>query len=335
MSEVMVSVSCLVYNHEKYLRQCLDGFVMQRTNFPFEVIVHDDASTDHSADIIQEYAEKYPDIIKPIYQEENQYSQHIPIMKTFIYPKMQGKYIAFCEGDDFWIDPLKLQKQFDAMEANPECSMCAGKNRVCADNGTMLDEIAPPKRLNLEGGRIKKDKLAELLFLEQMGGYPFHTSVYFLRRSVCEYRDTHAYSAYVDGDIALLYATLATGDVYYIDEIMSVYRKLSIGSHTYRAKTWSGEQRDEHKLRFIKANMVFDQEMGCIYHAMIMPLNGRIVGKIERRNSIREAMQIMEMPFLELLRCQENLWRRGRTILLMFFPHLFKLQRKLRGIPNN
>ena len=71
-NNIMVSVCCLVYNHEKYLRKCLDGFVMQRTNFKFEVLIHDDASTDHSADIIREYEKKYSDIIKPIYQKENQ-----------------------------------------------------------------------------------------------------------------------------------------------------------------------------------------------------------------------------------------------------------------------
>lgn len=120
----LVSIWCLVYNHEPYLRQCLDGFVMQRTNFPFVAIVHEDASTDGSAAILREYAEKYPDIIKPIYETENQY--YVPgsmrrIMDNAIHPG--SKYIAYCEGDDYWTDPNKLQKQVDIMESDPDVGL--------------------------------------------------------------------------------------------------------------------------------------------------------------------------------------------------------------------
>ena len=125
MSEqIMVSILCNVYNHGKYLRDALEGFVMQQTTFPFEVLVHDDASPDNSAEIIREYEEKYPEIIKPIYQTENQYSKGVRINEVFHLPRIKGKYVAACEGDDYWTDPLKLQKQYDFMEANPDYSMC-------------------------------------------------------------------------------------------------------------------------------------------------------------------------------------------------------------------
>ena len=106
---LMVTILCLVYNHESYIRQCLEGFVMQKTNFRFEAIVHDDASTDGTAAIIREYAEKYPDIIKPIFETENQYSKGDGSL---------GRIMT--EGDDYWIDPLKLQRQVDFLEGNPE-----------------------------------------------------------------------------------------------------------------------------------------------------------------------------------------------------------------------
>ncbi|MBR5237254.1 MAG: glycosyltransferase [Paludibacteraceae bacterium] len=122
--ELMVVIRCLAYNHEPYIRQCLDGFVMQKTNFRFEAIVHDDASTDGTASIIREYAEKYPDIIKPIYETENQYSKRDGSLSRIMNAHMHGRYIAICEGDDYWTDPYKLQKQVDFMEANPEYSMC-------------------------------------------------------------------------------------------------------------------------------------------------------------------------------------------------------------------
>lgn len=124
MDKPLVSIKCLVYNHAPFLRQCLDGFVMQKTNFRFEAIVHDDASTDGSAGIIREYAEKYPDIIKPIYENENQYSKRDGSLNRILNKHLTGKYIAFCEGDDYWTDPCKLQKQVDFMETHPDFAVC-------------------------------------------------------------------------------------------------------------------------------------------------------------------------------------------------------------------
>lgn len=122
--QVLVSIKCLAYNHEPYIRECLEGFVMQKTNFRFEAIVHDDASTDGTADIIREYAEKYPDIIKPIFETENQYSKHDGSLGRIMNEACTGKYIAMCEGDDYWTDPLKLQKQVDFLEEHEDYSMC-------------------------------------------------------------------------------------------------------------------------------------------------------------------------------------------------------------------
>ena len=119
-NQPLVSIVSMAFNHAAFLRDCLDGLVMQETGFPYEVIVHDDASTDGSAEIIEEYASKYPGLIQPILQQENQYSKKVHIGNTFIYPKVRGKYIAMCEGDDYWTDPHKLQRQVDFLESHPE-----------------------------------------------------------------------------------------------------------------------------------------------------------------------------------------------------------------------
>ena len=120
----LVSILCDTFNHEKYISQALDGFIMQQTSFPFEIIVHDDASTDNTAQIIREYELKYPDLFVPIYQTENQFSKpEVNIWTDITFPKARGKYIALCEGDDYWTDPLKLQKQVDFLEENPEYGM--------------------------------------------------------------------------------------------------------------------------------------------------------------------------------------------------------------------
>lgn len=135
MNNKLVAIRCLAYNHEKTIRQCLEGFVMQKTDFPFVAIVHDDASTDGTADIIREFEEKYPDIIKPIYETENQYSKQGALKKIMDDACVGYKYIALCEGDDYWTSPDKLQRQIEFLESHPEYSMCCCDAVVLTDNG--------------------------------------------------------------------------------------------------------------------------------------------------------------------------------------------------------
>lgn len=136
----LVSIFCLTYNHAPYIRQCLDGFLMQKATFTYEVIINDDASTDGTTEIIREYEEKYPDIIKPIYHEENLYSKgERGFWQKYCFPKSKGKYIALCEGDDYWTDPYKLQKQVDLLENNMDCSLCSGG--YISNKGGIVKEV--------------------------------------------------------------------------------------------------------------------------------------------------------------------------------------------------
>lgn len=121
----LVSICCLTYNHEQIIRDALEGFVMQRTDFPFEIVVCDDASTDKTQSILKEYAEKYEGLFKLILLKENQFSKtKVLPFATHLFPAAKGKYIAECDGDDYWTDCYKLQRQFDFLEKHPECSMC-------------------------------------------------------------------------------------------------------------------------------------------------------------------------------------------------------------------
>jgi glycosyltransferase involved in cell wall biosynthesis len=125
MNEISVSICCLTYNHEALIVDALEGFLMQETTFPFEIVIHDDASTDGTPEIIREYRDRYPWLIRPIFQTENQFRKEgIYPFWTYLYPAARGKYIAECDGDDYWTDPLKLQRQFDFMEAHPDYAMC-------------------------------------------------------------------------------------------------------------------------------------------------------------------------------------------------------------------
>ena len=134
MNEVLVSICCLTYNQENYIDKCIQGFLMQRTNFPFEIIIYDDASTDNTAGIIAKYEKEYPDLIKVIKQDVNQFSKGIQPFFKFLFPQATGKYIAYCEGDDYWTYPLKLQKQLDFMESNVNIKACGTNYNVLRGN---------------------------------------------------------------------------------------------------------------------------------------------------------------------------------------------------------
>ena len=123
LTNPLVSICCTSYNHEKFIEKNLEGFLIQETSFPFEILVYDDASTDKTVNIIKEYVTKYPNLIKPIYQKENKYSQGIQTMVEYNIFRAKGTYIAFCEGDDYWIDPYKLKIQIEEMKKYPNLDM--------------------------------------------------------------------------------------------------------------------------------------------------------------------------------------------------------------------
>ena len=117
MSDIIVSICCQTYNHVFYIEECLKGFLMQKTNFKFEILLRDDASIDGTTEIVKEYSNKYPDIINSLIYNENQLKKGVsPFIDNV--KRAKGKYIAICEGDDYWIDPYKLQKQVDFLESN-------------------------------------------------------------------------------------------------------------------------------------------------------------------------------------------------------------------------
>lgn len=218
MNQPLVSIRCMVYNHEPYLRQCLDGFVMQKTSFAFEAIVHDDASTDGSAAIIREYAEKYPDIIKPIYEKENQYSKYDGslrrILNAAIHPA--AKYIAMCEGDDYWIDPLKLQKQVDFLEGNPEYSLCFHNAMEHYENGIKEDKCFS----NIEDRDYSGVEIYEK-WIVPTASVVFRKSIMLYDR----YEEVMSNKNFINKDIILFLLCVESGKVRGMKDIMSVYRR--------------------------------------------------------------------------------------------------------------
>ena len=141
--EPKVTIWCSTYNHEHFIQKCLDGFLIQKTNFPLEIIVHDDASSDKTPEIIRLNKNKYPNIIIPIFQEENQFSKDPAHLIKTCFKVSCRKYIALCEGDDYWTDPYKLQKQVDFLESNLDYSLVCHNVEVIGDvkQDKYIDEV--------------------------------------------------------------------------------------------------------------------------------------------------------------------------------------------------
>lgn len=257
MNEIKVSVLCATYNHEKYIRAAIDGFIKQKTDFQFEVIIHDDASTDRTSDIIKEYQKRYPDIIKPIFQKENQYSKGVKIIKDYLLPKANGEYIALCEGDDYWTDELKLQKQFDALNRHPEIDGCAHKVEIRnSETGNVLGYMAP----------LQYNAIIPVEKVIEGGGEFVATNSLMYRKNV--WNRNYAFTEIMALDYVTQIMISLKGGLLYFDDCMGVYNNLSSGSWTSRMRN-DVQQHNEHTKKVIQMLECLDIEMKYKYHKSI------------------------------------------------------------------
>ncbi|MEY8374769.1 glycosyltransferase [Lachnospiraceae bacterium 56-18] len=222
MEDILVSIWCTTYNHELYIKDAIESFLAQKTNFRYEIIIHDDASTDSTAEIIRNYESKYPGLIFPIYQTKNQYKKNHPSIKwiqDLEIQKCNGKYIAVCEGDDYWVDNRKLQLQIEYLEAHPECVMTVHDATIldCRQR-TEKEERLYSRDCVVSEEDIISQKLcirtASMVYRKEvlkMGGFFLNTGV---------------------GDYPTLLYSFTLGSVYYFNRVMSVYRQFHAGSWT-------------------------------------------------------------------------------------------------------
>lgn len=205
----LLTICCTTFNHEKYLKETLEGFLLQKTTFPIEIIVHDDASTDNSANIIKEYAAKDSRIV-PILQTENQYSQNKKPWENFVFPIAKGKYIALCEGDDYWTDPLKLQKQVDFLENNEDFELCF-------HNSKKYFEASGKFEINEASSYI--NEVTTVIDLVEYCYIPTPTVV--LRNN---FKLESWYYNLPVGDWPLFFIQVGAGKIKKLDDYMAVYR---------------------------------------------------------------------------------------------------------------
>lgn len=272
-NKLLVSVCCLTYNHASYIRQCLDGCLMQKTNFSIEILIHDDASTDGTQDIIREYEARYPEIIKPIYQKENQYSKGVKVDLIYNFSRAKGKYIALCEGDDYWTDPLKLQKQVDFLETHPDYVMCSHFwMELYQESGNMTACV------RVESKTYRLYNLIDEEWLFQPLTVVFRTSALDL---------SYLGKFQVLRDTVLFYALLKKGWGFYLPDVMGVYR-------LHQAGVWTGKSNVEHWLSdFNVRKGIYEQERTDDAVLFLQRLvEGRLIGRVLLLQRYKELIYI-------------------------------------------
>lgn len=314
MEEIMVSVICNTYNHKDYIKDALESFLMQKTEFAFEILVHDDASTDGTPEIIREYEKKYPDIIKPIYQKENQYSQGIKINSTFQYPRAKGKYIALCEGDDYWTDIYKLQKQFAAMERNPDIDICAHKGDVVEANSK--------KKIN-ETNPAKNNTILSVESVILGGGEYVLTNSLFFRKELNN--KVFAFREFMSLDYTLQIQGSLRGGMLYLNDNMSAYRRFTKYSWT-RRMLLNKQDNLKHYLKKQQMFQLLDKDTNYQYTNVIKKQIIKaqfIIWEIKE-----EYKKILSRKYKEFFK-EYPLKARLKIRLKAYFPWLLKLKRKL------
>lgn len=311
----LVSVRCITYNQQDYIHQSLDGFLMQKTTFPFEVIVHDDASTDKTAEVIRKYEAKFPKIVKPIYETENQYSKHDGSLGRIVNAACKGKYIALCEGDDYWIDENKLQMQVDILEANPEATICYC--RVQTFEGQVDKHTIPLDKSITEGFVNLKDFTTEEF---KNGHWTFHTSSFFIRKEILidfANKDNEKFGTFPYGDMPVQLFALCKGKGFFIDKIMSKYRLFSGGYNSFVLAHPEKRINDEKKL--IQALTKFDEFSEFKYHE-------DIECKIKRSHFFISKQSRDKKYAKQFISKKEY--------ISIFYPTIYKILRKIKKLFN-
>lgn len=212
MKKPLVSICCITYNQELYLRDALDGFIMQKTDFPFEIVISDDCSSDGTREIIADYKKNYPNLIVDVSPEKNR-----GVIENWKYVHIQakGELIAFCEGDDYWTNPLKLQKQVEYMLSNPDCGLCITDFRYQND----LDKKHISEPAFASGSTFKPTS-----FIEHLKNAGYIGPMTWMYRRELFVNNIKDYVGITDGTLALALDMFWGAEVAYIPEVTAVYR---------------------------------------------------------------------------------------------------------------
>lgn len=229
LEKPVVSITCTAFNHDLYIHDAIRGFLIQKTDFPFEVIIHDDASNDSTPQIIRDYAERYPKIIKPILQTENQYSKAPNSILTIPAHHAKGEYLAICEGDDFWLSEKKLQLQIEALKNNPDVDLSF-------HSAITINEKTKEQRLSSHLPENTKTTLD--MAISGGGGFMPTASIIIRKKSIINLPEWFIEAP--AGDYFIQVFGSINGAIY-ISEPMSIYRSFS--ENSYSSKTNSDARK--------------------------------------------------------------------------------------------
>ena len=225
---IEVSICCITYNQEKYIRQAIESFLNQKTNFNYEVVIHDDASTDNTVNILKEYKEKYPEKIVLILETENQYAKNPNSVLEIVFKKARGKYIALCEGDDYYCDENKISNQYQIMKTG-KYSLCSHNTQVVDENKKPIEVISP----------YQKNVITISDFLKTRKS--MHTSsLFFAKKDILNLPQYFKDS--LVGDLPLKLDLLSKGNCYHINEVYSCYR-------FYVPNSWNTKQQKNNSIK--------------------------------------------------------------------------------------
>ena len=318
----MVSVLCTAFNHENYIRQTLESFLMQKTNFRFEVLINDDCSTDGTAAIIREYEEKYPEIIRPFYQEKNLFSQGMGVIyHTVLYPAAQGRYFAYCEGDDCWTDPEKLQLQVDFMESHPEYTACVHNTQLLFCTGREENRLLR---------EVEEDHDVGLANIIRGMESSYHTSSLLVRseylKNLPDYYDVGASYGFLDHPMAFWFCS--NGPIRFLNRTMSMYR-IDSG-----ASAWSSGVHGQYaKLcRFINGKIALLKAFKPYSPEEFYPLIEEYILRHEFELMYIEGrdMEQRKAPYSAFLK-EKPFSYRCNNFIKAYFPWIQKLYRGLKG----
>ena len=285
---ILVSIYCITYNHKDYIKKCLDGLVNQKTNFKFEIVIYDDCSTDGTREIVLEYIKKYPDLFIPILSDENRVQKEgFYNINMEMYAKCRGKYLAICEGDDYWTDENKLQIQFNYMEKHSECSGCFHKSVRQTPDGEIIgykptfDQIKNKTQLTL------KDNVKD---------YLMETVSVFYRWDIYKTELIELFpKGIISADSFLIYFYSIKGKIGYIDKLMSV--KIVGKQGIYNSTLIN---KDERNVKFGKETINFAISSEKLFKKYNIDLL-KFYSEITMKNIIISAIKIKDYNFISNL----------------------------------
>jgi len=296
---ILVSVCSITYNHEKYISQAIESFLMQKTNFEYEILIGEDCSTDSTRQIVLDYQSRFPDKIRLITSERNVGARQnaMRLRKNAV-----GKYIADCEGDDYWTDPEKLQKQVDYMEAHPECAMCVHAAEIVEMNGETTHQVKKPR---IGTGIVPMEDVLRMLDQPL-----FMTSSLMFRKFLMDSPPAWYIESPV-GDYPLAVICASQGNIAYLDSVMSVYRRGVPGSWCSDHEVVKAKRIDNF-IKFDQLLRKIDDYTGKQYNQVIAELlsrNGiRLFFNLDNPAYIKElpySLVFTHMTFVD--RCRVNL----------------------------